>query len=298
MCSINVRFCREDNRRNMTVIGAAKRIPVHIQKFERVDLTDCQIGHRRGRNENSNGGRKNLSARDFKISTFAMSRCGDKVLVWMSILSGVALGSCDRMVTSREAQLVQEADAKAGQGDFLWAINLYEAALDGTPQSAEVHYKLALLYDDKMNEPLHALHHFKRYLTLDANGKHADEVRGFMKRDEVILATSLSGDSVLTRAEAARLRNENLSLRKQLEECQPRTRSAVAERSPARHWDSEKKKSGAHTYVVEEGDTLASISRKFYKTSSRSKEILDANRKEIEDPDNLKAGQRLSIPRE
>jgi len=203
------------------------------------------------------------------------------------------------MVTSREAQLVKEADTKAAQGDFLWAINLYEAALDGTPQSAEVHYKLALLYDDKMNDPLHALHHFKRYLTLNANGKHADEVRGFMKRDEVVLATSLSGDSVLTREDAARLRNENLSLRKQLEERQPKPRSATAEKSPAaRHPDSEKKKSGAHTYVVEEGDTLASISRKFYKTSSRWKEILDANKKKIDDPDNLKAGQRLSIPKE
>jgi LysM repeat protein len=203
------------------------------------------------------------------------------------------------MVTSREAQLVKEADAKTVQGDFLWAINLYEAALDGTPQSAEVHYKLALLYDDKMNDPVHALHHFKRYLTLNANGKHADEVRGFMKRDEVVLATSLSGDSVLTREDAARLRNENLSLRKKLEERQPKPRSATAEKSPeARHPDSEKKKSGAHTYVVEEGDTLASISRKFYKTSSRWKEILDANKKKIDDPDDLKAGQRLSIPKE
>jgi nucleoid-associated protein YgaU len=119
-----------------------------------------------------------------------------------------------------------------------------------------------------------------------------------MKRDEVVLATSLSGDSVLTREDAARLRNENLSLRKQLEERQPKPRSATAEKSPARHSDSEQKKSGVRTYIVEEGDTLASISRKFYKTSSRWKEILDANKKKIDDPDNLKAGQRLSIPKE
>ena len=225
-----------------------------------------------------------------------MIRRGDKLGVWLSILSVVAVAGCDRMVTSREAQLIKEADAKAAQGDFLWAINLYEAALDGTPQSAEVHYKLALLYDDKMNDPLHALHHFKRYLTLNANGKHADEVRGFMKRDEVVLATSLSGDSVLTREDAARLRNENLSLRKQVEERQAKPRSATAEKSPSRHSDSEKKKSGAHTYIVKEGDTLASISRKFYKTSSRWKEILDANKKKIDDPDNLKAGLTLTIP--
>jgi hypothetical protein len=43
-------------------------------------------------------------------------------------------------------------------------------------------------------------------------------VKNFMKRAEVTLATSLSGDAIVTRAEAARLKNENLSLRKELEE--------------------------------------------------------------------------------
>jgi len=133
----------------------------------------------------------------------------------LSIL--VLLSACDRMVTSRNSRLVKEADWKAAQGDYLWAINLYEAALDGTPQSAEVHFKLALLYDDKLNDPLHALHHFKRYLVLDPNGPHAGDVKDFMKRDEVALGTSLSGDSVVTRTEAARLRNENLNLHRQID---------------------------------------------------------------------------------
>src|SRR5438067_11065219 len=134
-----------------------------------------------------------------------------------SILVASSLGSCERMVTSRNTQRVKEADWKAAQGDYLWAVNLYESALDGTPQSADVHYKLALLYDDKLNDPLHALHHFKRYLVLNPDGTHAVEVKDFMKRDEVALGTSLSGDSVVTRAEAARLRNENLNLHREID---------------------------------------------------------------------------------
>ena len=113
--------------------------------------------------------------------------------------------------------MVKEADWKAAQGDYLWAVNLYEAALDGTPQSAEVHFKLALLYDDKLNDPLNALHHFKRYLVLNPSGSHAVDVKDFMKRDEVALGTSMSGDSVVTRTEAARLRNENLNLHRQID---------------------------------------------------------------------------------
>src|SRR5438552_13938671 len=151
----------------------------------------------------------------------------------------VLLSACDRMVTSRNTRLVKEADWKAAQGDYLWAINLYEAALDGTPQSAEVHFKLALLYDYKLNDPLHALHHFKRYLVLNPEGAHAVEVKDFMKRDEVALGTSLSGDSVVTRADAARLRNENLNLHRQIDEGTTRPRAA-ASKSPSKRGEKEK----------------------------------------------------------
>src|SRR5438034_5920673 len=130
--------------------------------------------------------------------------------VSLSIFVAYAFAGCDRLMSSRYAQLVQDADGKSAQGDFERAINLYEAALDDSPRCAEVHYKLALLYDDKLKDPLNALHHFKRYLVLSPNGPHATDVRTSMKRDEVDLLTSLSGDAVLTRTEAARLRNENL----------------------------------------------------------------------------------------
>jgi tetratricopeptide (TPR) repeat protein len=209
--------------------------------------------------------------------------------VW--VVLGSLLPGCQRMVTSRNTQRVKEADWKAEQGDYLWAINLYESALDGTPQSAEVHYKLALVYDDKLNDPLHALHHFKRYLILNPAGSHAAEVKDFIHRDEIALGTSLSGDSVVTRAEAVRLRNENLKLHREIDEGRPRP---VATKSPSAH---RKGKSGdSQTYTVEEGDTLASISRKFFKTSKRWREIRDANESKIDDPNNLKAGQTLKIP--
>ncbi len=115
---------------------------------------------------------------------------------------------------------MQDADSKSAQGDFARAVDLYEAALDDSESSrnAEVHYKLALLYDDKLNDPVSALHHFKRYLALSPNGPHAKDVKDSIKRDEIAALTALSGDSVITRAEAARLRNENLTLHKELED--------------------------------------------------------------------------------
>ena len=148
-----------------------------------------------------------------------------------------------------------------------------------------------MLYDDKLNDPLHALHHFKRYLVLNPEGAHAAEVRDFMKRDEVALGTSLSGDSVVSRGEAARLRNENLSLHRQIDQGRPRP--SATKSPPSKH---KGKSEDSQTYTVQEGDTLASISRRFYKSSKRWRDILDANEKKVDDPDNLKAGQKLKIP--
>ena len=122
------------------------------------------------------------------------------------------------MIIPRQTQLTKDADAKAAESSYADAINLYEAALDGSPSSAEVHYKLALIYDDKMNDPLNALHHFKRFLALEPSGKRAQEVKGFMKRDELTLLTNLTGDSMVPRSELVRLTNENLSLRRQIGE--------------------------------------------------------------------------------
>jgi LysM repeat protein len=240
------------------------------------------------------------------LSTFPVMRGGGNFTLLLCGLSILAAG-CERMMTSREPQVVKDAEAKAAQGDFARAINLYEAALDDTPRCADVHYRLALIYDDKLDDSLNALHHFKRYLVLAPNGPHAADVQKFMKRDEIALATSLSGDAVVTRAEATRLRNENLNLRRELE--QRGTRARVADKpalqdqpaSAAPRRGEQSKKTGANkskrrTYVVQSGDTLASISRRFYRSSGRWKEILDVNRKSIDDPEKLRVGQSLVIP--
>jgi LysM repeat protein len=195
--------------------------------------------------------------------------------------------------------LTQDADSKSAQGDFARAINLYEAALDDSEniRNAEIHYKLALLYDDKLNDPVSALHHFKRYLALSPNGPHANEVKKSMKHDEIAALTALSGDSVIPRSEATQLRNENLNLRKQLE---ARTASLRigSEKSQASDASSKKiaPKKGDRTYVVQPGDTLFSISRKIYKSPKHWKEIRAANEKNIRDPKKLTVGQTLVIP--
>lgn len=49
-------------------------------------------------------------------------------------------------------------------------------------------------------------------------------------------------------------------------------------------------------YVIEKGDTLWAISEKFLGNGSRYKEIFEANREVIEDPDLIFVGQQIRIP--
>jgi tetratricopeptide (TPR) repeat protein len=141
-----------------------------------------------------------------------------KIALFFAYAVICCLPACDRMVESRGTEIMKDADALAAAGDYAKAVSRYEAALDGTAKTADVHYRLALLYDDKVNEPVNAVHHFRRYLALAPNGSHANDAKKFLQRDELALVTSLSGDAVVPRAEAARLRNENLDLRKQLDD--------------------------------------------------------------------------------
>jgi len=217
--------------------------------------------------------------------------------VFLSIFFICGVSGCDRLWTSRYGQLTQDADSKSAQGNFARAISLYEAALDDSPRCAEIHYKLALLYDDKLNDPVGALHHFRRYLALAPHGSHANDVKTSIKRDEIAVLTVLSGDSVVPRSEAARLRNENLDLHKELQARTGSLRTAM-DKSPAPDTNSKKtvSKKGEQTYVVQSGDTLVSISRKFYKSPKRWKKILDANKTGIRDSKKLTVGQTLVIP--
>jgi nucleoid-associated protein YgaU len=50
------------------------------------------------------------------------------------------------------------------------------------------------------------------------------------------------------------------------------------------------------TYVVQAGDTLSKIAQKLYGDASKWKEILQANKDTIPNPDLIKVGQEIKIP--
>jgi nucleoid-associated protein YgaU len=60
--------------------------------------------------------------------------------------------------------------------------------------------------------------------------------------------------------------------------------------------DSRSTSESAHTYTVESGDTLSTISKQFYGNTGDYMRIFNANKDRLSDPNSLKPGQELSIP--
>lgn len=215
-----------------------------------------------------------------------------------SMLAALGMGGCERLFQKDSERAVNAGDKKTASGDYRMAIKLYEAAFDGTANTAEVHYKLGVIYDDKLKDPLNALHHFNRYLDLDPRGTHAKDARACVQAGTLRLAESLNKGSMITQEEAVRIKKENLDLRLQLVAIRGQKTAPVATPIPGKKLDGGQKPipPGTRTYVVQSGDTMASIAAKFYKNKARWKDIQDANFYSTAGTPKIKAGQTLIIP--
>src|SRR5882724_11675268 len=58
------------------------------------------------------------------------------------------------------------------------AIEAFKESLDINPRSAQAHYRLAQIYDNKRPDPAAAIYHYQEYLRLDTHAENADAVRG------------------------------------------------------------------------------------------------------------------------
>ena len=212
----------------------------------------------------------------------------------------VTLCGCEKIADANSSRAFDRGQQDAAAGHYQAAICDYEAALDGTPKTADIHYRMALIFDDKLNQPDAAAYHYARYIALAPNGEYAREAQSLLKQDQFKLVNILSSGSFLTQRDAAHLKNENLALAKKVAEQAAfiKTLQAALPRSVA---DSEIKRKpipeNARIYIVRRGDTFASIARKFYQNPHRWQKIQNANFDTLgSGPVPLKPGMQLYIP--
>jgi LysM repeat protein len=236
---------------------------------------------------------------------FALCRAIFFGIACLSSLSG-----CDRIPLIKKfgfhIRLLEQAEQAEADGKYLRALDLYEQCLTGT-QGPEIHYRMALIYDSKLQNPIAALYHFQRFLEKMPDDPRAKAVNKDVKRLRLLVASQLSDGVVVSRADAIRLKNENLQLQTQLtllrsqkeglRSSSSKSRTAQGfSTNPVTHAAEKLVGPETRTYKVEKGDTLASISRKFYKTPQRWKDIADANQNQLEGTTHLKVGMTLIIP--
>jgi nucleoid-associated protein YgaU len=198
---------------------------------------------------------------------------------------------CDKLITDRPKEKIAAAEQRAKSRDYQGAIKLYESALDGTADTAEVHYRLAVIYDEKVNRPGSALHHFQRYLELAPKGQFYKEAEAYVK--EAGRTTRGTGPS---QGEMVRLKNDNLSLQKQLLEAKQRLAALSVTAAKRAEETRAPLPPGARKHTVQAGETLASISQKYYSTRSRASDIQEANQGQLGGKNVIKPGQVLIIP--
>ena len=224
---------------------------------------------------------------------------------WAAVAGALvlSLSGCDRLFSQKGDNALSMAQEKEKEGDYQSAIRWYEASLDGTEKTAESHYNMALIFDDKLDNPIAALDHFRRYLELAPNGSHAADAKNFAGQDQFKLVNVLSNGNFMPQQDAARLKNQNFALMKELNDTRQELADlrAAARQTPGKsgHADEPQQRPippGARTYRVEPGDTLRSISRMFYNSPGRWQDIQDANFGPVDGTVKLRVGMELAIP--
>lgn len=221
--------------------------------------------------------------------TLALLACG-----WL------ALAGCTRFFDDGKKSNLEAAERKVAAGNFAAAASLYEASLDGTAKTAETHYKIALLYSEKLNQPLDAVHHADRYLELAPNGPRAKDARGLKQHQEPAVISKLTRGAPATQSDANRLRDENKKLSDRNAELSRTIAEVRAQKAAGSTGKDREEKApirpGSRTYTVRKGDTFAKISRTLFKTPGRATTIQKLNYPTATKTPTIKPGEVLMVP--
>lgn len=233
--------------------------------------------------------------------------------------------ACRPAVTDLDAmeeedpRMVKALQLKRAQ-DIEGAIAEYEALLDEKPRTAKAHLQAGLLYDEYKQDYVRAIYHYRRYLELRPEAEKKDLIEDLARHAALSYAASLPDRPSAAIQEIAALKQQISGLEKDLGEAQrrigelsealrrhreraegvaPTPREAPASGEAAAQTPAAQPvaAAGPEIYKVRSGDTLSKIAQRVYNDGSKWKVIYDANRDTLRNPQDLKLGQPLRIPR-
>jgi len=237
------------------------------------------------------------------------------LLFWL-ILCVVAcnpqVGDTVREIDEKQYQLAQSYKA---QGRVEEALSAFMRVIDARLDAAESHLEAGNIYLQSLKDPVRAIYHFDRFLQLNPNSAQAKQVSQLIETAQKEFVRQLPAEPYqggLDRIDLMdlieHLKKENASLKQDLARAQQgltalksvagtaTTTASSSTLSPARQAASQNPLNGPQTHTVQSGDTLSTISQRYYGTPSRYMDIYQANRDRLKTANALKIGQQLRIP--
>lgn len=256
-------------------------------------------------------------------------------LLSLALLSGCARSHVEVVSETDEKQYQLAQDYKS-QGRMEDALGAFLRVIDARRGAAESHLEAGYIYLRTMKDPIRAIYHFDRFLQFKPQSPQASQVRQLIETAQKEFARQLPAqpyEGELDRIDlmdlVKTLKEENDHLKRDLmaatarvEQLQnvlgqarrstPETGPEVsgvpqiqavrsvtpnpAPRQPSPTVPSTPSADAPRTYTVQGGDSLSSISRRFYGTPSRWIDIYQANRDRLSSENALRVGQTIRIP--
>jgi LysM repeat protein len=176
-----------------------------------------------------------------------------------------------------------------------------------------------LLSLDSRKDPVASIYHFRRYLLLEPNSRESSKVEQLIITAEREILRKLPGEPYGDYLDSLKLKDENDLLKREVADLRARLGIPMSKKPLPVKIPSSRSSTVApvlanpsstvpvpvvrpsaptqvQTYVVQSGDSLYAISRKFYGDSSYIDLIFEANRDVMRSKNSLSVGQKLRIP--
>lgn len=226
----------------------------------------------------------------------------------LALLCGAALSGCAPSANdareTRDRYLRRALAAKEAQ-DVDRAIALCERALARKPELARAHRELGLMLDNYRQDYLGALYHYRRYLELRPDSPNRADVEEMERQCRASCVAQMEESSVelkrVLQARDERIRKLELEV---ADLRQQAVRAAAPRPAPPPAPPAPSLPAGAgapaaatsQVHVVQAGETLGTISARYYGTPAKWATIYQANRARMPAANNLRVGTRLDIP--
>jgi LysM repeat protein len=196
---------------------------------------------------------------------------------------------------ARNRHMRRALAAKDAQ-DIDGAIEWCERALDRKPDLALAHRELALMLDGFREDYVAAIYHYRRYLDLRPDTPNREAVEELIRHARMNFATQIGATpdewqrDLQVRNDRIRALETELALWRSGE-----IQAAAAPAAPAPS-AAAAPPPAVRTHVVSAGETLGTISSRYYGSPAQWNRIFDANRDRIQNPNNVRVGTALVIP--